>query len=61
MVGYTGRSAEMRGKDPAAQAAWSIHELQELGKYAALVSAAGYVPVALSPEEYVPRSLHGRT
>ncbi|MFI1421891.1 Mu transposase C-terminal domain-containing protein [Streptomyces sp. NPDC020731] len=82
MAGYTGRSAEMRGKDPAAQAAWSIHELQELlqewivvwqsrphdglrdplmphrplspnEKYAALVSAAGYVPVALSPEEYI--------
>ncbi|MEF9904835.1 hypothetical protein [Streptomyces sp. P9-A2] len=30
VAGYTGRSAEMRGKDPAAQAAWSIHELQEL-------------------------------
>ncbi|MEU8584617.1 Mu transposase C-terminal domain-containing protein [Streptomyces abikoensis] len=83
VAGYTGRSAEMRGKDPAAQAVWSIHELQELlqewvvarwqvrphdglrdplmpdrplspnEKYAALVSAAGYVPVALSPEEYV--------
>ncbi|WP_461087495.1 transposase [Streptomyces deserti] len=82
VAGYTGRSAEMRGKNPAAQAAWSIHELQELlqewivvwqsrphdglrdplmpdrplspnEKYAALVSAAGYVPVALSPEEYI--------
>ncbi|MFE0272175.1 Mu transposase C-terminal domain-containing protein [Streptomyces sp. NPDC058992] len=83
VVGCTGRSAEMRGKDPAAQAAWSIHELQELlqewvvavwqtrshdglrdplmpnrplspnEKYAALVAAAGYVPVALSPEEYI--------
>ncbi|QFQ98382.1 transposase [Streptomyces phaeolivaceus] len=82
VAGYTGRSAEMRGKDPAAQAAWSIHELQELlqewivvwqarphdglrdplmpdrplspnEKYAALVSAAGYVPVALSPQEYI--------
>ncbi|WP_405819827.1 integrase [Streptomyces sp. NBC_01390] len=82
VAGYTGRSAEMRGKDPSAQAAWSIHELQELlqewiviwqarphdglrdplmpdrplspnEKYAALVSAAGYVPVALSPEEYI--------
>lgn len=83
VAGYTGRSAEMRGKDPAAQAAWSIHELQELlqewcvavwqtrphdglrdplmpnrplspnEKYAALVAAAGYVPVALSPEEYI--------
>ncbi|MDQ0775610.1 hypothetical protein QF026_004076 [Streptomyces aurantiacus] len=30
VAGYTGRSAEMRGKDPAAHAAWSIHELQEL-------------------------------
>ncbi|MFE0726889.1 Mu transposase C-terminal domain-containing protein [Streptomyces antibioticus] len=82
VAGYTGRSAEMRGKDPSAQAAWSIHELQELlqewivvwqarphdglrdplmpdrplspnEKYAALVSAAGYVPVALSPQEYI--------
>ncbi|WP_367043385.1 Mu transposase C-terminal domain-containing protein [Streptomyces sp. Je 1-332] len=83
VAGYTGRSAEMRGKDPAAQAAWSIHELQELlqewavavwqtrphdglrdplmpdrplspnEKYAALVSAAGYVPVALDQEEYI--------
>ncbi|MDX3544698.1 Mu transposase C-terminal domain-containing protein [Streptomyces europaeiscabiei] len=82
VAGYTGRSIEMRGKDPAAQAAWSIHELQELlqewivvwqsrphdglrdplmpdrplspnEKYAALVSAAGYVPVSLSPEEYI--------
>jgi transposase InsO family protein len=83
VAGYTGRSAEMRGKDPAAQAAWSIHELQELlqewvvviwqtrphdglrdplmpdrpltpnERYAALVSAAGYVPIALSPEEYI--------
>ncbi|MCZ7459477.1 Mu transposase C-terminal domain-containing protein [Streptomyces sp. WMMC940] len=83
VTGYTGRSAEMRGKDPAAQAAWSIHELQELlqewvvavwqvrphdglrdplmpdrplspnEKYAALVSAAGYVSIALSPQEYI--------
>lgn len=83
VTGYKGRSAEMRGKGPEAQAAWSIHELQELlqewvvavwqtrshdglrdplmpgrplspnEKYAALVSAAGYVPVALSAEEYV--------
>ncbi|GGM03893.1 transposase [Streptomyces fumigatiscleroticus] len=83
VAGHKGRSAEMRGKDPAAQAAWSIHELQGLlqewvvakwqtrphdglrdplmpgrplspnEKYAALVSAAGYVPVALSAEEYI--------
>ncbi|MFE6749979.1 Mu transposase C-terminal domain-containing protein [Kitasatospora purpeofusca] len=83
VAGYTGRSAEMRGKDPGAQAAWSIHELQELlqewvvavwqtrphdglrdplmpdrplspnEKYAALVSATGYIPVALSAEEYI--------
>ncbi|MEU6179162.1 Mu transposase C-terminal domain-containing protein [Streptomyces coeruleorubidus] len=82
VAGYTGRSIETRGKDPAAQAVWSIHELQELlqewivvwqsrphdglrdplmpdrplspnEKYAALVSAAGYVPVSLSPEEYI--------
>ncbi|MFD8211478.1 Mu transposase C-terminal domain-containing protein [Streptomyces sp. NPDC059695] len=80
--GYAGRSVETRGKDPAAQAVWSIHELQELlqewivvwqsrphdglrdplmrdrplspnEKYAALVSEAGYVPVSLSPEEYI--------
>ncbi|MGW4731403.1 Mu transposase C-terminal domain-containing protein [Streptomyces shenzhenensis] len=83
LPGYTGRSAEMRGRDPSARAVWSIHELQELlqewvvstwqvrphgglrdplmpdrplspnEKYAALVAAAGYVPVALSPEEYI--------
>ncbi|EST28043.1 DDE-type integrase/transposase/recombinase [Streptomyces roseochromogenus] len=82
VAGYTGRSVETRGKAPAAQAVWSIHERQELlqewivvwqsrphdglrdplmpdrplspnEKYAALVSAAGYVPVALSPEEYI--------
>ncbi|MFD9203651.1 integrase, partial [Streptomyces anthocyanicus] len=83
LPGYTGRSAEMRGRDPSARAVWSIHELQELlqewvvstwqvrphgelrdplmpdrplspnEKYAALVAAAGYVPVALSQEEYI--------
>ncbi len=83
VAGYKGRNTEMRRKDPAAQAAWSIHELGELlqewvvakwqarpqdglrdplmprrplspnEKYTALVSAAGYVPVALSPAEYI--------
>ncbi|MGW3035705.1 Mu transposase C-terminal domain-containing protein [Streptomyces sp. NPDC001178] len=82
LPGHKGRSTEHRGTDPAAQAAWSMHQLQELlqewiviwqnrphdglrdplmpgkalspnEKYAALVAAAGHVPVALSPEEYI--------
>ena len=82
VAGHKGRCVEMRGKDPAGEAVWSIHELQELlqewvviwqnrpheglrdplmpgrtvspnEKYAALVSAAGYVPVALSTTEYI--------
>ncbi len=83
VAGHKGRSAEMRGRDPAGEAVWSVHQLQEMlqewviavwqnhpheglrdplmagrplspnEKYAALVSAAGYVPVALSSQEYI--------
>ncbi|MEU7432936.1 transposase [Streptomyces sioyaensis] len=82
LPGHKGRSTEHRGTDPAAEALWTIHRLQELlqewivhwqnrphdglrdpmmpgkalspnEKYAALVAAAGHVPVALSPEEYI--------
>ncbi|MYY03293.1 MULTISPECIES: Mu transposase C-terminal domain-containing protein [unclassified Streptomyces] len=82
LPGYKGRSTEHRGTDPAAEAVWTIHRLQELlqewivhwqnrphdglrdplmpgkalspnEKYAALVAAAGHVPVALSPDEYI--------
>ncbi|MFD5403774.1 Mu transposase C-terminal domain-containing protein [Streptomyces griseorubiginosus] len=82
LPGYKGRSTEHRGTDPAAEALWTIHQLQELlqewivhwqnrphaglrdplmpgktltpnEKYAALVAAAGHVPVALSPDEYI--------
>jgi hypothetical protein len=82
LPGHKGRSTEHRGTDPAQQAAWSMHQLQELlqewiviwqnrphdglrdplmpgkalspnEKYAALVAAAGHVPVALSSEEYI--------
>ncbi len=82
LSGHKGRSTEHRGVDPAAEAVWSIHQLQELlqqwiviwqnrphdglrdplmpgkalspnEKYAALVAAAGHVPVALSSEEYI--------
>ncbi|WP_343243912.1 transposase [Streptomyces sp. SID13726] len=82
LPGHKGRSTEHRGVDPAAEAVWSIHQLQELlqqwiviwqnrphdglrdplmpgktlspnEKYAALVAAAGHVPVALSAEEYI--------
>ncbi|MEU1600229.1 transposase [Streptomyces sp. NPDC005708] len=82
LPGHTGRSTEHRGTDPAAEALWTIHQLQELlqewivhwqnrphdglrdplmpgkalspnEKYAALVAAAGHVPVALNPDEYI--------
>ncbi|MFJ9154680.1 Mu transposase C-terminal domain-containing protein [Streptomyces sp. NPDC102270] len=82
LPGHKGRSTEHRGADPAAEAVWTIHQLQDLlqewivhwqnrphdglrdplmpgkaltpnEKYAALVAAAGHVPVALSPEEYI--------
>jgi hypothetical protein len=82
LPGHKGRSTEHRGSDPAADALWTIHRLQELlqewivhwqnrphdglrdplmpgkalspnEKYAALVAAAGHVPVALSSEEYI--------
>ena len=83
VAGYAGRSAEYRGGDVAAQAAWPAVALQDLleewvtacwqhrpheglrdplspgvalspnEKYAALVAVAGYVPVALSADEYI--------
>ncbi|MEU6228741.1 transposase [Streptomyces sp. NPDC047042] len=82
LPGHKGRSTEHRGTDPAAEAVWTIHQLQELlqewivhwqnrphdglrdplmpgkalspnEKYAALVAAAGHVPVALGPDEYI--------
>ncbi|WP_331719943.1 Mu transposase C-terminal domain-containing protein [Streptomyces sp. NBC_00147] len=82
VAGYKGRSTEHRGSEPAAEAVWSLHQLQELlqewiviwqnrpheglrdplmpgralspnEKYAALVAAAGHVPVALGGDEYV--------
>lgn len=83
LAGHKGRSVEMRGKDPARDAAWSIHQVQEMlqewvvtvwqnrphdglrdpwmadrllspnEKYSALVSSAGHVSVALSPQEYI--------
>ncbi|MFF4410050.1 Mu transposase C-terminal domain-containing protein [Streptomyces sp. NPDC001667] len=82
LPGHKGRSTEHRGTDPATEALWTIHLLQELlqewivhwqnrphdglrdplmpgkalspnEKYAALVAAAGHVPVALSPDEYI--------
>lgn len=82
LPGHKGRSTEHRGTDPAAEAVWTIHQLQELlqewivhwqmrphdglrdplmpgkalspnEKYAALVAAAGHVPIALGPEEYI--------
>ncbi|MFF7599318.1 Mu transposase C-terminal domain-containing protein [Streptomyces mirabilis] len=82
LPGHKGRSTEHRGAEPAAEAVWTIHQLQELlqewivhwqnrphdglrdplmpgkalspnEKYAALVAAAGHVPVALGPEEYI--------
>ncbi|WP_405671635.1 Mu transposase C-terminal domain-containing protein [Streptomyces sp. NBC_01530] len=82
LPGHKGRSTEHRGTDPATEALWTIHQLQELlqewivhwqnrphdglrdplmpgkaltpnEKYAALVAAAGHVPVALSPDEYI--------
>jgi len=82
VAGYTGSSADRRGRRAEQQAVWSLLELQELldewivvwqnrphdglrdpahpgrmfspnEKYAALVETAGYVPVALSAEDYV--------
>ncbi|MEV4478020.1 Mu transposase C-terminal domain-containing protein [Nonomuraea sp. NPDC049504] len=81
--GYTGRSAEYRGRAVEEEPLWPVHELQEQldewlvaswqnrphdglrdpltpgqamtpnEKYAALVEAAGCVPVALSGDDYV--------
>ncbi|MDJ0346686.1 Mu transposase C-terminal domain-containing protein [Streptomyces sp. H10-C2] len=82
LPGHKGRSTEHRGADPAGEAVWSVHQLQELlqewiviwqnrphdglrdplmpgkamspnEKYAALVAAAGHVPIALTAEEYI--------
>jgi hypothetical protein len=83
IAGYTGFSAERRGRRAEQQAVWPLPELQELldewiiaawqnrehdglrdpahpgrmftpnEKYAALVEIAGYVPVALSGEDYI--------
>jgi hypothetical protein len=81
--GYTGRSAEFRGRGIEENAVWSLPELQDLldqwiiaewqnrphdglrdplhpgraftpnEKYAALTETAGYVPLALSPDDHV--------
>ncbi len=83
VAGYTGRSAEHRGRELDKQPLWSLPQLQELleewlvatwqnrehdglrdplqpgrsftpnEKYAALIEACGYVPVALSAEDYI--------
>jgi len=82
VAGYTGRDVTRRGAGDAAQALWSLADLQELldewvicwqsrphdglrhpftpdrpaspnEAYAALVAAAGYVPVALTGEDYI--------
>jgi hypothetical protein len=81
--GYTGRSAEHRGRGTEDKAVWSLPELQDLldqwliaewqnrphdglrdplhpgraftpnEKYAALTETAGYVPLALSPDDHI--------
>ncbi|MFC4116533.1 Mu transposase C-terminal domain-containing protein [Nonomuraea zeae] len=81
--GYTGRSAEYRGRAVGKEPLWPLHQLQDLldewliakwqnrphdglrdpltpgqaatpnEKYAALVEAAGYVPVPLSGDDYI--------
>lgn len=81
--GYTGRSAEYRGRRVEQERLWSLMELQELldewivacwqnrphdglrdpaapgraftpnEKYATLVESAGYLPVALSAQDYI--------
>jgi hypothetical protein len=83
VAGYTGRSAEYRGRRVEHERLWSLMELQELldewivacwqnrphdalrdpavpgraftpnEKYATLVESAGYLPVALSGEDYI--------
>ncbi len=82
VAGCTGRDVTRRGAGDAAQALWSLADLQELldewvicwqsrphdglrhpftpdqpcspnDAYAALVAAAGYVPVALTGEDYI--------
>jgi putative transposase len=83
LTGYTGRSAEYRGRDIEHEPLWPLHQLQELleqwlsavwqnrihdglrdplaprrafspnEKYAALVQTAGYLPLALTAEDYL--------
>ncbi|MFJ9752799.1 integrase [Streptomyces chartreusis] len=83
VTGYTGRSAEHRGRKVEDAPLWSLHQLQELleewisscwqtrahdglrdplaprrtfspnEKYATLVETAGYLPLALSAEDYL--------
>jgi hypothetical protein len=67
LPGFTGRSAEHRGRDLDKQPLWSLFRPHDglrdpaapgrsftpNEKYAALVEACGYVPVALSGHDYV--------
>jgi len=83
VAGYTGSSTQLRGDRVAAEAAWTVADLQDLldewllcgwqcrphdalrdpyfprkalspnDKYAALVAAAGYLPVTLTGEDYL--------
>lgn len=82
VAGYTGRDVTMRGSNVAAEARWSMPQLQELldewiiigwqqrphsglispdtgttlspnDMYAVLVSAAGYLPIALTADDYI--------
>ena len=83
VAGYTGSSTQLRGDRVAAEAAWTLPDLQDLldewllcgwqcrphdalrdpyfprkvlspnDKYAALVAAAGYLPLTLTGEDYL--------
>jgi putative transposase len=83
VAGYTGSNTQLRGDRVAAEAAWTVPDLQDLldewllcgwarrphdalrdpyfprkvlspnDKYAALVAAAGYLPVTLTGEDYL--------
>lgn len=82
VAGYTGSDVTRRGSDPAAEAVWTLAQLQDLldewvicwqqrpheglrspympgrtlspnESYAIAVARAGYVPVALSAEDYI--------
>ncbi|MCX5097542.1 hypothetical protein OOK36_54815 [Streptomyces sp. NBC_00365] len=82
VAGYTGSDVTRRGSDPAAEAVWTLAQLQDLldewiicwqqrpheglrnpympgrtlspnESYAIAVARAGYLPVALSAEEYI--------